>query len=129
MIYGIGNDIVQLSRIERLYTRYGDALAQRLLTKQEQQEYAFSKQKTRFLAKHFAAKEAFAKAVGTGLRGVVSFRHITVAHNEQGKPFFVCAPCLNEYLATRQIDVVHLSLSDEQDYVLAFAIAECLPQT
>ena len=62
MIYGIGNDIVQLSRIERLYTRYGDALAQRLLTKQEQQEYAFSKQKTRFLAKRFAAKEAFAKA-------------------------------------------------------------------
>lgn len=125
MIYGIGNDIVQLSRMERLYKRYGEALLQRLLTQKEQEECLSKNNQVRFLAKRFAAKEAFAKAVGTGLRGVVSLHNIALAHNEMGKPYFVCAPSLQAWLAARQIEVVHISLSDEQDYVLAFALAEC----
>lgn len=124
MIYGIGSDLVQLSRIENAYRRFGDAFAWRILTIQEQEEWAKHRHKTRFLAKRFAAKEAFAKAVGTGLRGTVNWQAISVSHDEWGKPYFVYNDALHAWLLARKIDQVHLSLSDECDYILAFALAE-----
>ena len=124
MIYGIGTDIVAVSRIAALHERYGDALARRILTAQEWANYATHAQPVRFLAKRFAAKEAFAKAVGTGIREPVSLRFIGVAHDEWGKPMFACAPELAEWLAQRGIARVHLSLSDEKEQVIAFALAE-----
>ena len=124
MIYGIGTDIVAVSRITALHERYGDALARRILTTQEWAAYATHAQPVRFLAKRFAAKEAFAKAVGTGIREPVSLRFIGVAHDEWGKPTFACAPELVEWLAQRGIARVHLSLSDEKEQVIAFALAE-----
>ena len=94
MIYGIGTDIVAVPRIAALHQRYGDALARRILTAQEWATYAAHAQPARFLAKRFAAKEAFAKAVGTGIREPVSLRFIGVAHDGLGKPVFACAPGL-----------------------------------
>lgn len=124
MIYGIGSDIIALARFEKLYGQYGNALAKRILSPQEYDEFSGSlKQPARWLAKRFAAKEAFAKAVGTGLRAPVSLRNISITHNPLGKPEFCCAPELQTWLAERQIQVVHLSLSDEQDTILAFAVA------
>ena len=76
------------------------------------------------MAKRFAAKEAFAKAVGTGIREPVSLRFIGVAHDGLGKPVFACAPELAAWLAARGIARVHLSLSDEREQVVAFALAE-----
>ena len=76
------------------------------------------------LAKRFAAKEAFAKAVGTGIRAPVTFHAISVGHDEWGKPEFICAPELQKWLDKKGIKHVHLSMSDEEDTVVAFVVAE-----
>ncbi|WP_373762261.1 holo-ACP synthase [Neisseria dentiae] len=124
MIYGIGTDIVALERIEKLHKKYGQAFAQRLLSRIELLEYPQSGRPVNFLAKRFAAKEAFAKAVGTGLRTPVSLRNIGVGHDGLGKPEFICEPDLQQWLQEKGIKRVHLSMSDEGGQVLAFAVAE-----
>lgn len=124
MIYGIGTDILATERIVKLHQRYGEALAKRLLADSERAQFAQAKEPARFLAKRFAAKEAFAKAVGTGIRGAVAFRNIAVAHDSLGKPVFACAEPLQQWLNQQGIARVHLSLSDEREQVIAFAVAE-----
>jgi holo-[acyl-carrier protein] synthase len=124
MIYGIGTDIVEVARIQSAMEQHGDAFAQRILTEQEWLDYAQSKTQTRFLAKRFAAKEAFAKAVGTGLRSPVTFQHIGVAHDDLGKPVLDFAPVLQGYLDARGIKICHLSISDEKALAVAFVVLE-----
>ncbi|OSI35183.1 holo-ACP synthase [Neisseria dumasiana] len=124
MIYGIGTDIVALSRIEKLYKKYGQSFAERLLSRVEMLEYPQAARPVNFLAKRFAAKEAFAKAVGTGIRSPVSLRNIGIGHDALGKPEFICEPELEKWLKDQGIRRVHLSMSDEDDKVMAFAVAE-----
>lgn len=124
MIYGIGTDIVALERIAKLHKKYGQAFAGRLLSRIELLEYPQAGKPVNFLAKRFAAKEAFAKAVGTGIRSPVSLRNIGVGHDELGKPEYICEPELQKWLQEKGIRRVHLSMSDEEDQVLAFAVAE-----
>lgn len=124
MIYGIGNDILAIERMVSLYAKHGDEAARRILCESELAAFQAAKDKPRFLAKRFAAKEAFAKAVGTGLRGEVGMRSVAVVHDELGKPVFAYSEKLAAWLAQQGIAVVHLSLSDEKDWVLAFAVAE-----
>ena len=124
MIYGIGTDILRIERIEQLYGKYGQALAERLLSRIELLEWRSVGNKTNFLAKRFAAKEAFAKAVHTGLRSPVTLHHISIAHDKLGRPEFVVEPPLQEWLCQQGIGRVHLSLSDDNGAVVAFAVAE-----
>ena len=124
MIYGIGTDILRIERIEQLYGKYGQALAERLLSRIELLEWRSVGNKTNFLAKRFAAKEAFAKAVHTGLRSPVTLHHISIAHDKLGRPEFVVEPPLQEGLRQQGIGRVHLSLSDGNGAVVAFAVAE-----
>ena len=124
MIYGIGTDILRIERIEQLYGKYGQALAERLLSRIELLEWRSVGNKTNFLAKRFAAKEAFAKAVHTGLRSPVTLHHISIAHDNLGRPEFVVEPPLQEWLRQQGIGRVHLSLSDGNGAVVAFAVAE-----
>ena len=124
MIYGIGTDILRIERIEQLYDKYGQALAERLLSRIELLEWRSVGNKTNFLAKRFAAKEAFAKAVHTGLRSPVTLHHISIAHDKLGRPEFVVEPPLQEWLRQQGIGRVHLSLSDDNDAVVAFVVAE-----
>ena len=124
MIYGIGTDILRIERIEQLYGKYGQALAERLLSRIELLEWRSVGNKTNFLAKRFAAKEAFAKAVHTGLRSPVTLHHISIAHDKLGRPEFVVEPPLQEWLRQQGIGRVHLSLSDDNGAVVAFVVAE-----
>ncbi|MDO5357298.1 MAG: holo-ACP synthase [Conchiformibius sp.] len=130
MIYGIGTDILSVKRIETLYKKYGEALSRRILSRIEELEFAneFSQKNkgeaVRFLAKRFAAKEAFAKAVGTGLREPVSLHNISIGHNSAGKPEYLCETVLKQWLEQNGICKIHLSLSDEERYISAFALAE-----
>lgn len=124
MIYGIGTDIVALNRIERLHKKYGQAFAERLLSQVELLEFEQAGKPVNFLAKRFAAKEAFSKAVGTGIRGIVSFVRITIGHDHLGRPEILCAPDLQAWMDEQGIKHVHLSISDEKDVVQAFAVAE-----
>jgi holo-[acyl-carrier protein] synthase len=124
MIFGIGTDIVAFSRIESLHQHYGERFAQRILSKTEMAEFADNASPARLLMKRFAAKEALAKAAGTGLRHPVSMQNISVTHDAQGKPMFEFAKELAEYFSRQGIKRHHLSISDERDAAVAFVILE-----
>ena len=124
MIYGIGTDIVEVSRIEDSLARFGDAFAERILTEQEWLTFSQSQTKARFLAKRFAAKEAFAKALGTGLRAPATFQNIGITHDDLGKPVLTLAPELQRLLDQKHITQQHLSISDEKALAVAFVVLE-----
>ena len=124
MIYGIGTDLVEPARIARLLEKYGDRFAKRLLTDEEWPEYVGSGQRAMFLAKRFAAKEALAKAFGTGMRYPVSLSHIGITHDHLGKPYFTFHHELGELARNEGITRHHLSISDELNLACAFVILE-----
>lgn len=120
MIFGIGTDIVHIPRMEALLQKHGDKFAERILSKQEYSEFELSANQAAFLAKRFAAKEATAKAMGTGFRNGLSLKHISVTNNELGRPSLELehrAAVLSQEL---KIGRGFLSLSDEQEYAVAF---------
>jgi holo-[acyl-carrier protein] synthase len=127
VIYGVGTDLVSVHRLQAMYRRHGERALPRLLSAAEMVELrgrGLGEADTgRFLAKRFAAKEAFAKAMGTGVRAPVSLTAISVLHDALGKPSLGFAPPLAALMAERQLRA-HLSLSDEADQVLAFAVVE-----
>ncbi len=124
MIFGIGTDIVTVARIESASARHGAAFAERILSAQELAEYAVHANPARFLSKRFAAKEAFAKATGHGLRHPVSLQRITVTNDELGKPVFLFDAELAAYLQQLGVTSHHLSISDEKDVAVAFVVLE-----
>jgi holo-[acyl-carrier protein] synthase len=124
MIYGIGVDMVLVARLEDGLARFGEHYADRLLAPDEHPEFFSAHEPARFLAKRFAAKEAFAKAVGTGLRHPVHLRSLAVTHTVLGQPRFNLHPELQTWLDGIGITSHHLSISDEQDHVIAFVVLE-----
>ena len=124
MIYGIGTDIVEIGRIERLVQRFGERFSRRILSGCEWIEYEKSAGSVHFLAKRFAAKEAFSKALGTGIRHPVGFSAISVVNDALGKPGFLFHGELADYLADRGVSHHHLSLSDERSMACAFVVLE-----
>jgi holo-[acyl-carrier protein] synthase len=125
MIHGIGTDIVATARFEAMWARHGQRLAQRILSERELDECAEHSTPARFLAKRFAAKEALAKAIGSGLRHPVSLRRISIMHDGLGKPMFLFDDVLRGHMAQLGISAPHLSISDERDVVIAFVVLEC----
>ncbi len=124
MIFGIGTDIVSHARIEAMHVRYGVRFAQRVLSPVELPDYHNSNQPVRLLMKRFAAKEALAKAAGSGLRHPVTLQHIVVTHDALGKPTFAFDAELNAHFMQLGITRHHLSISDERDAAVAFVILE-----
>ena len=127
MIHGIGTDLVSVKRIEDALFRYGDRFLHRILSETEVSEYAQSSQPARFLAKRFAAKEAFSKAWGSGIGETVGWHDVSVAHDSRGKPLIAPSPSLSEKFVRENIVSAHLSLSDENDHALAFVVLEKQP--
>lgn len=123
MIYGIGTDIVAVRRLREMWERHGDKALDKLLAPQEIVEFASAGDKGRFLAKRFAAKEAFAKALGTGVRPPAVLPAIAVGHDDLGKPALIFHGQLEKMLENRKLKA-HLSLSDEADYAIAYVILE-----
>ncbi len=123
MIYGIGTDIVAVARLRSMWERHGERVLEKLLTPREIEEFATAADKGRFLAKRFAAKEAFAKALGTGIRPPATLTAIGVCHDELGKPIIECYGQL-EKMVKIKILKTHLSISDEADYAVAYVILE-----
>ena len=124
MIYGIGTDVVEVKRIKKSFFKHGEALAKKILTSQELLTYKKTKVKENFLAKRFAAKEAFAKALGTGMRSPVNFKSIEVIHDTLGKPKIKTLPKLTSLVKSHNIKHCHLSISDEKNIAVAFVILE-----
>lgn len=116
MINGIGTDILDIRRFERLYLNWGNRLVSRLFNKNEIPSYYSKKKFIQSLAGKFAAKEAISKAFGTGIGSVIGFKDIKILKNKNGAP-------------TASIDnindkVIHISISHSDYYAIAFAILE-----
>ena len=124
MIYGVGTDLVEVARIQDSLDRFGDNFAMRVLSEREMQEFQLSNTKARFLAKRFAAKEAFAKALGTGIRKPATFENIGVGHDDLGKPILEFDEALKSYLKEKNILSQHISISDEKNIATAFVVLE-----
>ena len=124
MIYGIGTDIVSIERIQNILNKNRDGFINRVLTEHEKALFANKADSAAFCAKRFAAKEAFSKALGTGIGRIVSFQDLTVRSNEHGKPYFMPSEKLRLYLQEKGIKHGHLSISDESPNALAFVVLE-----
>lgn len=124
MIHGVGTDLVSVARVRRMHARFGERLARRLLAEAEWADYRAATDPARLLARRFAAKEALVKALGTGLRAPATLGNIAIGHDALGRPEPRPAPELARWLAERGIRRLFLSISDERDYAVAFAIAE-----
>ena len=125
MIFGVGTDIVAVARLGRLFERHGERALDKLLAPNERADFGRASDPARFLAKRFAAKEAFGKALGIGVAAPATLPNIAVIHDALGKPAFAYAPKLASYLAERGLSA-HLSISDEHDFALAFVVLEHL---
>ncbi|MDB5988387.1 MAG: 4-phosphopantetheinyl transferase [Nevskia sp.] len=123
LIYGIGTDLLRISRGEQLWQRFGDKAADKLLHPLERAQFDASPRRGHFLARAFAAKEAFVKALGTGFRGV-GFSDVGVTREPDCRPQFVFSAGLQVRLDAMGIRAAHLSLSDDGDFVFAFAVLE-----
>ena len=124
MIYGVGTDIVSIKRIQEILNKNKDGFINRVLTEHERALFTNKADSAAFCAKRFAAKEAFSKALGTGIGRVVSFQDLTVRKNENGKPYFMPSEKLRLYLQEKGIKQGHLSISDESLNALAFVVLE-----
>ncbi len=122
MIIGLGNDLVQISRVEQALKRH-PRIAQRFLTPDEWQQWLGVRDQARWLAKRFASKEAASKALGTGFRQGLSWQDMAVGHNALGKPEILWQGCVR-VRAEAEGWKTWLSLSDEQDFVIATVLLE-----
>lgn len=120
MIFGIGTDIVAVERMSGIVRRHGDKFAARVLAASELDEYRAASDKARFLAKRFAAKEAAAKALGSGFSGGLSLRHIAVAHDARGKPLLQFVGYAAQLADRFGIGEAFVSIADEREYALAY---------
>jgi holo-[acyl-carrier protein] synthase len=129
MVYGIGVDLVRVERIRRVLARYGERFLRRVFTEREidycrsrprQGEYQF--------AQRFAAKEAFSKALGVGLReGGIFWREVEILPDPRGKPEVFVSGRAAALCAARGINRMHVSLTDEADQAVAVVVLEILP--
>lgn len=124
MILGIGTDIVAVARIRDTLDRHGAQFAQRILSDAELVALNDVKEPVAWLAKRWAAKEAFGKAAGSGIRDPLTFAGIGIAHDESGRPLFALSDAVRRHLSDRGVTRTHLTISDEHDYAVAFVIFE-----
>jgi holo-[acyl-carrier protein] synthase len=130
-IAGIGMDLIRVDRIERALARHGDRFAEKVLGPEELQKFHARRQRAearglRFLATRFAAKEAFSKAIGLGMRMPMFWNRVQVLNAPGGRPVLVIGPELRDWYDER-FGVAHVSLTDETDMAAAYVVVERKP--
>jgi holo-[acyl-carrier protein] synthase len=125
MIYGVGTDLIEVKRIENALRRFGDRFARRILCEPELKRFRAHRQPVAYLAKRFAAKEAFTKALGTGIHAPANWHGVWVVNLRSGKPVLEFTSALKKLLRERNIRGSHLSLTDEREIASATVILEC----
>lgn len=125
MIFGVGTDVVEIERIRKALERWGERFAQRILCAPELGRFRKHKQPISYLAKRFAAKEAFTKALGTGIKAPANWHGVWVANLPSGKPVLEFSPALQQLLEQKKVVQAHLSLADERGIAVATVILEC----
>ena len=123
-IKGIGTDIVEISRINRILKKSPKGFAERILHQNELKIFKQHKSPEAFLAKRFSAKEAVAKALGTGIAHGVAFQDIEISNNEDGQPILTLHGKTLEIAQAKGVSHCHISLSDERNYAIAYVVLE-----
>jgi holo-[acyl-carrier protein] synthase len=124
MIRGVGTDVVSIERVEAALARFGERFVNRILTPEERVRYAATRQKASHLAKRFAAKEAFSKAIGTGFHAPFRWHAISVGRDARGKPGLVPSDDMARHLASIGVSASHISLTDDAGIAVAFVVLE-----
>ena len=124
MIYGVGTDIIEIPRIAAALERFGERFAKRILCEPELKRFATHRLPAAYLAKRFAAKEAFTKALGTGIHAPANWHGVWVTNLRSGKPTLEFTPALKTLLDTRGVTRAHVSLTDERGLASATVILE-----
>ncbi|MDB2503045.1 holo-ACP synthase [Gammaproteobacteria bacterium] len=124
MIYGIGTDIVNISRFKKMKSI--KSFSKKILSVDELKiSSTYNEEKLiKYLAKQFAAKEALSKAFGTGISKPILFKELEVLRDENGKPYFNPLGDIKKTLINLGITKTHVSLADESEHAIAFAILE-----
>ena len=122
MIFGIGMDVVQQSRVEKVWNRFGARFPNRVLLDAEQDYFARTANPVRFLAMRFAAKEAIVKAMGTGFAHGMWVRDVGSVPNDRGQPQVIYSPRGEDMRERLGIGDGHLTLTDEAGLVVAVAV-------
>ena len=125
MIAGIGVDIVEIARIARLLERHPDRFRRRILRDEEVRAFKHLFPEAAYIARQFAAKEAVSKALGTGMRSGVHFRNIVVLRDEKGMPVVRLDDAADKRLDALGGKSVMVSISDEREYAIAYAVVCC----
>jgi holo-[acyl-carrier protein] synthase len=121
---GVGVDIVEIARIRSALESTGEAFAKRVLSEAEFAEYATHADPARLLAKRWAIKEAFGKACGIGVRAPITLHAMSVTHTDLGAPHLTLNAAAQVWLFARGGTRWHISVSDERESVVAFAVIE-----
>lgn len=124
MIVGLGIDLVSIARIRAIWQRHGQRFAERILTPEELQQWDQKSFPERFLAKRFATKEAFSKAMGLGMRGPLQWHCVGTGHDTWGAPQLLLHPSIQPLLEAKNVAKTWLTLSDERDHAMACVILE-----
>jgi holo-[acyl-carrier protein] synthase len=124
VILGTGTDLIDIRRIERALARFGHRFARRVLVEDEYQRFCTQVKPAHYLAKRFAAKEAFSKAMGTGFRYPVTLQNISVVQNKAGKPSYALSTALSALMKQHDITGHYLTITDEKSMACAVAILE-----
>jgi len=124
VIFGVGTDIVELSRIQSTYDRFGEHFVDRLLMDEERELFQDNKWPVRFLAMRFAAKEATVKAMGTGFRHGMWIRDVGIVNNDWGRPLVIYSKRGQKVCKNLGIGESHVSLTDDAGLIVAFAVVE-----
>ena len=131
MILGIGSDLSDIRRIQASLDRFGDRFAQRCFTETERRRSERKPDRAASNAKRYAAKEACAKALGTGMRGAVYWRDMGVVNLPSGQPTLALTggalDRLKSLVPAGHEARIHLSLTDDHPYAQAFVVIEALP--
>ncbi|MBB3255691.1 holo-[acyl-carrier protein] synthase [Paraburkholderia bannensis] len=127
-IYGIGTDIIQISRVAATMERTGGRFAERILGPDELKVYHARKARSEvrglaYLCTRFSAKEAFSKAIGLGIHMPMTWRAVQTLNAPGGKPYMVASGELALWLEERGI-TTQVTITDERDYAVSFVIAE-----
>jgi holo-[acyl-carrier protein] synthase len=129
MIFGVGTDIVEMSRMDATWARFGEKFAQRILMEEEMELFRQTNQPARFLAMRFAGKEAAVKAMGTGFAHGVWLRDVGITSNKWGRPLVIWSERGRKVCDDLGIGKGHVSLTDDAGLVMAFAVVEAADNT
>jgi holo-[acyl-carrier protein] synthase len=124
MIYGVGTDLIEIARIERALERFGERFARKILCAPELERFRAHRHPAAYLAKRFAAKEAFTKALGTGIHAPANWHGVWVNNLRSGRPVLEFSEALAALLKERRITRAHLTITDERAMACATVILE-----